>query len=802
VWCAKLAQLAHSKSTSARFVAFALLTRTAATAQHGFLLARLALWLDLALAATSPDAEPVAHVRAMAALAAATLCARASRWSDSRRLVSLHHAAGANPTGRALAAVVNVLDLDVGLDDELFAYWSLALSVLLRAAPAAARALADRIERALLRALVAPHSAVKRRSAAACLALLPASASTRGAAASHADEVVTAHAASAIGDAYATLALRLVALAHDTLDVAFAAVVEPAESDALRVEPSAVGVGRALLGALPDESGAAADALALRFAALCDALSLLFRVEPPSDVPSRRRLPLRAVVALALRVLAVGAVITRNMRVRRGVNQLDGVPLLSRQDVGAALPSLHGAALTLLDALVQAVGTRMLSYADVVGDATLTALARSATPRASVAANAAMSIDAIAVGTGATDGAEFYNDEAAKAALLHAPTRPLAYALASRLLQLGGAGLEDRAFLAPLLAHATCDVKPLADDVVSASDGGAASSKKRKRAKQRGAAADGDAKTSSIEVSLRDLVSERARRAAMRVLHDALLHAPLALSNAVKRACAQAVIDVAARDMLAPQVQQSVATSENTVSALVSRARAEAASMRLIVVQTLDVVLRRVPAAAPASTELLRRLAQDPTEAVSMAARAALLREVHVESTIIKVAESAISVSTRANIEETAEDNDANDVADDNDDDDDDDDDAVEDDDDGVVQQVADDFVEHVEDEPEYSRKDEPAEEAPYEEPVNFEAVEPEDDVVAMATLTTTTTTTTTTVALTVDDADADEPILKRNRTEATAVVTRTYSANGDDDSDSISLPDIVVASPDEADLL
>jgi hypothetical protein len=130
VWCAKLAQLAHSKATSARFVAFALLARTAATSQHYFLSARLAFWLDLALAATSSDAEPVAHVRAMAAVAAATVCARACRWSDSRRVVALHHSSGANPINRALAAVVNVLDGANALDDELFAYWSLALSVL------------------------------------------------------------------------------------------------------------------------------------------------------------------------------------------------------------------------------------------------------------------------------------------------------------------------------------------------------------------------------------------------------------------------------------------------------------------------------------------------------------------------------------------------------------------------------------------------------------------------------------------------------------------------------------------------
>jgi hypothetical protein len=700
---------------------------------------------------------------------------------------------------------------------------------LLRAAPTAARALADRFERSLLARTWRPRTReLKRRSAAACLALLPASASTRGVASGGADDeevVITANAGGAITDAYAVLALRLVALAHDTLDVAFAAVVEPTESDALRVEPTAVGVNRALLGELPEESGATADALALRFAALCDALSLLFRVEPPSDVPSRRRLPLRATVALALRVLAVGSVITRSVRVRRGLNQLDNVPLLARQDVAAALPSLHVTALDLLAVLVQAVGTRMLSYVDVVGEATLTALARSATPRASVAANAAMSVDAIAAGTGATDGAEFYNEEAAKAALLHAPTRPLAYALAGRLLQLGGAGLDDRTFLAPLLAHATCDVRPLAEETVSADNG--APSKKRKRAKRAAATADAaeaaQAKA-SIDISLRDLVSEQARRAAMRVLHDALLHAPLALTNAVKRACAQAVIDVVARDMLAPQVQQSVVTNENTASAIVSRARAEAASMRLILVQTLDVVLRRVPAAAAVSTEFLRRLAQDPTEAVSAAARAALLREVHIESAIIKVAEAALSVSAvHVDTEEMKNDDDDDDDDDEDDDDDDDNDDENvvdannadddDDDDDDVVQQVADDFDEQAPVESEYVRNGDAVvaravdDEAPYEEPAADDEVEP-TEIVAVATMTTTTTTTTTTVAVVDKDDDDDdgdvevEPILKRNRTETTTAVTHTYKRNEDDDSDSISLPDIVVASPDEADLL
>lgn len=778
------------------------------------------MWLDLAHSATSADAEPVAHVRALAAVALAMLCARACRWSDTRRLVvSTQYAAGTNAVNRALATVAAVLDSAAdSVDDELFAYWSLALSVLLRAAPAAARGLADRLERALLRALGAPHSAAKRHCAAACLALLPAAAHTRVVASGAGDEIVTASAATAVSDAYALLALRLIALAHDSLDVLFAAVVEPSESDALRVEPGVVGVHRALLGEMPEESGVAADVLSHRFAALCDTLSLLYRVEPPADVASRRRLPLRACVALALRVIGVGSVIQRNVRVRRGANQLDGVPLLSRHDVTAVLPALHSTALELLAVLTQAVGTRMLSYVDVVGEATLAALARSATPRASVAANAAMSLDATAVAGGTTDGAEVYNEEAAKAALLHAPTRPLAYEVARRLLRMGGAGLADRTFLAPLLAHAVCDIRPLEDLSAVATDAGAGGAKKRKRAKASDAAAsaNGGGKT-TIDVSLRDHVSEQARRAAMRVVGDALLHAPLALTNVVKRSCAQAVIDVAARDLLSPQVQQSGMANENTASSVVSHARAEAAAMRVIVVETLDVLVRRVPAAAAVSRELLQRLAHDPVDSVSLAAQCALLREVHIESAIIKVAEAALSVSATTVL--INNDNDDDEDGDDDDEEEDDEDDG--DDENQVpadVQDVAND-IDLANDDVEFERRAEivttarveDVGEAPYEEVVDDPVVAADDAVEAIATMTTTTTTTTTTAILIDAAADSsvatlaeDAPILKRSRVETTTTaVTRNYASNhDDDDSDSISLPDIVVQSPDEEDLL
>lgn len=803
VWSAKLSQLAHSKSTAARFAAFALLTRTAATAQHAPLSARLSAWLDLASTAALEAGEPTTHVRGMAAVAMATLLARACRWSDSRRAVA------ASALGKLYLGCAVQLEQADALDDELFAYWSVALATLLRASPQAARAHAERLERALLRCLGAP-SRDKRRRAAACLALLPCglvAVRVPGQPQQQplADDNGSGAGAPASVDAHTVLACKLLGLAHDVLDVTFASVVEPGENDELRVEPSAVGAQRSMLGALPEDSGAAVDLLEARFAALCDALSLLFRVEPPNDMPAKRRLPLRGVVALALRVLGVGSVVSRGVRTRRGVNQLDGVPLLARQDVSAALPALHIAALALLDTLLHVAGTRLLPYADAIGDQALAALARSATPRAAAAAALASTASAEAASSTAESGAHFFSEEAAKTAILHAPTRSHAYALAAHLLRVGGAGLDPRLFVAPLLAHAVCDMQRADVDDAANDDRG---SRKRKRVKgvsksvsapSGGGASDTEAAmasaaASAINLALRDHVSDAARIAAVGIVADLLLHAPLALTMQQKRACAQAVLDVAAHDLLASLTLQSAPTSENTASLVVTRARPETAAMRAALVSALDVVYRRVPAGAAVAHELLTRLTHDPAPAVAQAARLAILRELHIESSIIKMAEAAISVATAlqpADHDVDMDDNDDDDEDDEEDapavtnfDDDADDDDAIDVPAVTLVAQPAQ-LGEAPYEEP--AEEEEPAEPEPVAEPEPEQDNDEEDDEEEES------------------EAQAQQPVQSAKRARVDAPVARPAAATtfaDDGDSDSSSLPDIVVASPDEADLL
>jgi hypothetical protein len=811
VWSAKVSQLAHSRATAARFAAFAFLTRTAAAAQHGALTVHLTTWLELASLACvdATSSEPVAHVRGIAALALATLVARALRWSDTRRAVA--QAA----LGKILSACVAQIELADALDDELFSYWSVALATLMRSAPQATRAHADRLERALLRCLGCA-SAVKRHRAAACLALLPCSQiPARGPQQQQQQQQQQqpedAGVAAAV-DAHGALALKLVGLAHDVLDVTLASVVEPAENDELRVEPSAVGAQRVLLGALPDESGAAIDVLELRFEALCDALSLLFRVEPPIDLPSKRRLPLRAAAALALRILGVGSVMSRSLRTRRGVNQLDGVPLLARQDVTAALPSLHATALTLLGALLEAASTRLLPYADVICEATLAVLARSATPRAAAAAALASTAAADGASSAAAfdSGAHFYSEEAAKSAILHAPTRPHAYVLAAHLLRVGGAGLDATAFFAPLLAHAVCDLRR-AEDAETAASVANQAARKRKRSKgtpkSSGGAAPSDTETamvaaeeSSINLTLRDHVSDAARLGAVRVLADALLCAPLVLTAHQKRAAAQAVLDLAGADVLASLASQSAATSENTASLIATRGRPETARMRAALVDALDVVARRVAAGAAVANELLKRLAHDPAPSVSRAARNAIMREVHVESSIIKMAEAALVVGS--GVERSTDDI----VSNDDDQDDDDQDDADQDDemhdqnddsadaDDGIAAASA-----------SFALEAAPVGEAPYVEPTEEAVDAVADEAHEQEEVAEVAAEQTEQHKDEVDDGSASESPSSKRRHVAPVPAPPTQVSRArvmDGDSDDSSLPEIVVASPDEADLL
>jgi hypothetical protein len=762
------------------------------------------------MACVDATSEPVAHVRGLAALALATLVARALRWSDTRRTVA--QAA----LGKILSACVAQIELADALDDELFSYWSVALATLMRSAPQATRAHADRLERALLRCLGCA-SATKRHRAAACLALLPCSQiPARGPQQQQQQQQQQpedAGAAAAV-DAHGALALKLVGLAHDVLDVTLASVVEPAENDELRVEPSAVGAQRVQLGALPDESGAAIDVLELRFKALCDALSLLFRVEPPIDLPSKRRLPLRAAAALALRILGVGSVMSRSLRTRRGVNQLDGVPLLARQDVTAALPSLHATALSLLGALLEAASTRLLPYADVICEATLAVLARSATPRAAAAAALASTAAADGASSAAAldSGAHFYSEEAAKSAILHAPTRPHAYVLAAHLLRVGGAGLDATAFVAPLLAHAVCDLRR-AEDAETAASVANQAARKRKRSKgtpkSSGGAAPSDTETamvaaeeSAINLTLRDHVSDAARLGAVRVLADALLCAPLVLTAHQKRAAAQAVLDLAAADVLASLASQSAATSENTASLIVTRARPETARMRAALVDALDVVARRVAAGAAVANELLKRLAHDPAPSVSRGARNAIMREVHVESSIIKMAEAALVVGS--GVERSADDAVSNDDAADDDQDEQDDDeqddemhnqsDDSADANDGIAAASA-----------SFALEAAPVGEAPYVEPTDEAVDAVADEAHEQEEVAEVAVEQTEQHEDEVEDGSASESPSSKRRHVAPVQAPPTQFSRArvmDGDSDDSSLPEIVVASPDEADLL
>lgn len=232
-------------------------------------------------------------------------------------------------------------------------------------------------------------------------------------------------------DPLALLTLRSVSLAHDTLDVAFACVAEPPESiflcslninshysscviitegDRLRVDISTQRMRRAWLSALPNSttsatsaSALAADALSHRFSALC-ALLVRVLVPPPlatsassttsstTSTSIRRPAPIRAIVALALRVLAVASVVdvaprTTVNRHRNndekssstptaaivvvdggGASADDDVPitLLARGDATTLLPKLRQNALDLLRSVVLAFPSLSIRYADVV----------------------------------------------------------------------------------------------------------------------------------------------------------------------------------------------------------------------------------------------------------------------------------------------------------------------------------------------------------------------------------------------------------------------------------------------------
>jgi hypothetical protein len=327
-------------------------------------------------------------------------------------------------------------------------------------------------------------------------------------------------------------------------------------------------VPRAWLRALPARSAEAADALAHRFAGLCAVLTRL--LSPPARVLAasatatagvaqqrRAAVPVRALVALALRVLGVTSVVDVAPRVR--VSSLDVVDdatqpttanataatptLLTRGEATALLPSLRADALALLTCVTRVAPAHALRHADALCETCVGALQLSST---------------------AASG-----DATRRPSVLFASTRASAYALALALLDAGAATIDARRFVTPLTQHAIADV-----------------------------AVAGDA-----------AASQATRCSALGVLSALLRLSPLALAPATRRACAAAIVDAAVAPALLGRQRATGADAPHTLSATAARVSSMAtpggsATQRLAVTHALAAALRTGEARPAAQTAL------------------------------------------------------------------------------------------------------------------------------------------------------------------------------------------------------
>ena len=552
---------------------------------------------------------------------------------------------------------------------------------MLRAVPGAVRAHVARAEALTLRWLLTSGTAgsgtdaALRKRAAACVALLPA---TAGADSSVVGGVAPSGAPLNGDDdstcSHAALSRRLVSIAHASLDIAFACAAEPSSSAQLRSTDaeSDRALAERVCGKLPTQVGAAGDALHRRVAGAYEALGLLLRVT--GGRRARVVAPIRAALAVALRALALDGIVSRPPPA-----SLAASVLLTRHEATRILPALQAAALKLIAALLDAAPTVVLPHARQIADTLIATLARSATPRAADAA-----AHALQGGAGGSRRASAVEaGDGAHSKLLFAPTRVLAYAAIRRLVAAGGWTIDVRYFVAPVLAHAASDVRPpdsvLTDDVdtVSATNetvSGNSSAKKRKRTKMGGTKSDAalvDADTAFV----RDFVPLPARTAAVWVLSDLMMYGSLALSSQQESELSTAIFAAASSSLAGQsftgdnarnssaayaahfQQESSAATTTNTISVVTRECPpldvVAPADFRKALAVALGCVADSVRVAEPAARALLAELRTDAGEHVRHAVLAQSLRRKQAPPVALRtprIVRSGLALATSASI--------------------------------------------------------------------------------------------------------------------------------------------------------